>query len=368
MREDLESIDVKSMDLAGMDLEGADLKRSGLENIEVENMDREDISRIGIDTEDNGDGISAWDHGEMAAEMKKGGYVCRERLGKGAFSEVFRVENEDGDSFACKVSSDVRMLEREAGIMKEVRHPLFPEFYVFWSRGGLGYLVMEHISGGCLEAMLRRRGGFCPEQVARTGVELAEGLGYLHERGGKLLFRDVKPANIIVRQDGRVKLLDLGCICHRGKRADSRAGTPGYCAPEQLAEGAVLTQACDVYGLGRTLLDMLCRDSESGRGYGTGPDSGKETQGSAGVQRIAGRHSSKKSRRSMGREGRRRRKHRRKLISLLEACTRPDPSLRIADMRTVIAALLELEGGNVGAWRKEVRCRKNIWERDCENP
>lgn len=340
-----------------------DMKDMDLEGMGPESMEKEGTSLKSIGIVGSGGSISAWDYGEIATAMKEGGYVCRERLGKGAFSEVFRVENENGDSFACKVSSDVRMLEREAGIMKEVRHPLFPEFYVFWSRGGLGYLVMEHISGCCLEAMLRRRGGFCPEQVARTGVELAEGLGYLHERGGRLLFRDVKPANIIVRQDGRVKLLDLGCICHRGRRADSRAGTPDYCAPEQLAEGAVLTQACDVYGLGRTLLDMLCRDSESGRGYGTGPDSGKETQGSADRQR-----SSKKSRRSMGREGRRRRRHRRKLISLLEACTRPDPSLRIVDMRTVIAALLELEGGDSGAWRREVRCRKNIWERDCENP
>lgn len=313
-----------------------DLGNMEMESMERESMDLEDMSLKSIDTVDDRGSISAWDYGEMAAAMKDGGYVCRERLGKGAFSEVFRVENENGDSFACKVSGDVQMLGREAGIMKELRHPLFPEFYMFWSSGGLGYLVMEHIPGCCLEAMLRRRGCFCPEQVARTGVELAEGLGYLHERGEKLLFRDVKPANIIVRQDGRVKLLDLGCICHRGRRADSRAGTPGYCAPEQLAEGAVLTQACDVYGLGRTLLDMLCRDSECRRGYGTGSD-------------------------------RRRRRHRRKMISLLEACTRSEPSLRIADMRTVIEALLELEGGNSGAWRREVRCRKNIWERDCEN-
>ncbi len=283
-------------------------------------------------------------HSQMTAALKAEGYVCREKLGEGAFSEVYRVEDEKGDSFACKVSGAVRLLEKEAGIMKELRHPLFPEFHMFRSMGGLGYLIMEHISGCCLEAVLRRRGGFSPRQVARIGIELAEGLGYLHERGGRRLFRDVKPANIIVRQDGRVKLLDLGCVCPRGRRADSRAGTPGYCAPEQLAEGAALTEACDVYGLGRTLLDTLGREEK------------------AGLRPGAGR------RQKADHRPRHERTERKKLIGLLEACTRQDPSLRIADMRTVIAELLELEGGRGAQWRQEALCRKNIWERDCEKP
>lgn len=283
---------------------------------------------------------------EMAAAMRDGGYTCPKRLGKGAFSEVYRVEGRDGGTYACKVSGNVSLLEREARVMRELAHPLFPEFFRFWSRGEQGYLVMEYVEGMCLEDVLRRRGGFCAGQVVRIGMELAEGLLYLHERAEGYLFRDVKPANIILRQDGRVKLLDLGCVCAKGEKRSSRAGTPGYGAPEQLEERGILTQACDVYGLGRTLQEMLGDRRRKAGGFPCGP-----------AQAVKGGRLSR-----IQRDERDCRRHRcrRELGRLLAACTRRDPARRIADMRAVMAALLELEQG--GRWRGEALCRKNIWD------
>lgn len=256
--------------------------------------------------------------------LKEEGYICRELLGKGAFSEVYRAEDEEGRAYACKISSNIRLLEREAEAMRSIRHPLFPAFFGYWDYGDLGCIVMEHVPGECLETMLRRRGAFCAGQVVRMGMELAEGLLYLHERGEGQLFRDVKPANIIVRQDGRVKLLDLGCVCAKGVRTDSRAGTPGFCAPEQLEERSILTESCDVYGLGRTLEAMLGGGDKKERG-------------------LRGRQ-----------------KYQRELGKLLESCTRQEVAGRIGDMRAVMAWLLELEGHSGGGWRREIQCRKNI--------
>lgn len=278
---------------------------------------------------------------EIAAQMRRRGYLLQRRLGAGAFSEVYRVEDRDGRLRACKISGQVLLLEREAQAMQALSHPLFTEFCEFWSQAGLGYLVMEYVAGECLASMLRRRGGFCDAQVMRIGMELAEGLLQLHEGREHCLFRDVKPANIVLRQDGKVKLLDLGCVCPRGERRGVRAGTPGYGAPEQLEGEGVLTEACDVYGLGRTLQELLRKDGPGKAGRrgglgvkGPGPYAEKPRGGGPG--------------------------RRRKLERFLEACTRRRPDERIADMRTVMAALLELDEGRF--WRGEALCRKNIWE------
>ena len=141
--------------------------------------------------------------------------------------------------------------------MAGVKHPLFPQCIGFWEKMGLGFLIMEYIPGESLEEMLKRRGHFSPRQTARMGVELAEGLSYLHNRREEFLFRDIKPANIMIRQDGRAKLVDFGCVCSNRDKITSRAGSPGFAAPEQLRGGDVLTPACDVYGLGRTLRTAL---------------------------------------------------------------------------------------------------------------
>lgn len=267
---------------------------------------------------------------EKVRELENRGYICHEMLGKGAFSEVYRVEGPGGRAYACKISGSPGLLEREAEVMKKAEHPLFPQYFRLWKQGGLGYLVMEYVPGSCLETMLRRRGGFCAKQVVQTGMELAEGLLRLHESEGRYLFRDVKPANIMVRQDGRIKLLDFGCACSMEVRRDSCAGTPGYGAPEQLEEGGILTEACDVYGLGRTLEEML----------GKGAFPGKRRKGGRKKEEI----------------------RKRDLDELLRACTRREPARRIADMRTLMAAFAELQEGSRIRWRKEVSCRKNLWE------
>lgn len=239
--------------------------------------------------------------------LERNGYTCLRLLGQGAFSQVYCVEKEeDGKVYACKVSVKDALLEREAKVMAALSHPLFPAFVGYWKEAGLGFLMSEFIAGCTLEELLRRRGGFSVDQVLRVGFALGEGLRYLHERPEQYLFRDVKPANVMIRQDGRIKLIDFGCACSGKGRNSTRAGTPGFAAPEQFGKVKRLTPACDVYGLGRTMEAML----------GTGELS---------IWR--------------GRE--------RRLRRILRACTQTDRRKRVPDMRKFLAAMRGVDGRNV---------------------
>lgn len=177
-------------------------------------------------------------------------------LGAGAFSEVYLVEDGAGRRYACKVSGHTELLGREAACHRRIFHPLFPEFFQFWKEDGKAYLLMEYIEGENLKKAAEIRGGFAARQTAEMGAQLAEGLFYLHRLPEPVVFRDVKPENVMLAQDGAVRLLDFGCACPAGKGADI-AGSPGFGAPEQFVTDSVQTAAADVYGLGRTLEKLL---------------------------------------------------------------------------------------------------------------
>lgn len=266
------------------------------------------------------------------------GYEVVRLLGEGAFSKVVLVRRKaliqlkhtgewwdslQTDNFidnaACKISSQTGLALRETETLAAIDHPLFPKYFDMWQGGEKVYLLMEYVRGNSLKELLDRRGGFSDMQVVRIGLELAEGLKYLHELPEPILFRDLKPANILLRQDGRVKLLDLGCACAMGRQT-ALAGTPEYASPEQLKSGSVLTPASDVYGLGKTLYAMV------GRKCGKG------------------------------------------LRQVIAACIKERPQERIPDMRGIISALTALEKGNGRSKKPDifggasVVCLNNVWE------
>lgn len=249
--------------------------------------------------------------------LRRRGYLCLGQLGKGAFSRVCLVERGDGGRVcACKISENARILEKEARVMALLEHSLFPEYIDSFREAGLGFLFSEYVAGCSMEEMLGRRGHFTPAQTVRAGIALAEGLRHLHERRERFLFRDVKPSNIMIRQDGKIKLIDLGCACSLEAGVCSRAGTPGFAAPEQLSGEERLTAACDVYGLGRTLEAML---------------------GDAGG-RKGKKGSSKTDREEQRRYVR--------LARILKACTQDAASKRIQDMGGLLCRLKPLEEEN----------------------
>ena len=260
--------------------------------------------------------------------LGKKGYRPDRLLGNGAFSRVYYVEGKDGRGYACKVSENARLLEQEAQVMAVLEYTLFPKYFGFWREAGLGFLLCEYIPGCTMEEMLARRERFTIEQTVRTGLELTEGLKYLHERPEHFLFRDVKPANIMIRQDGRVKLIDFGCVCSMKERISSRAGTPDFAAPEQLEGNGELTPACDVYGLGRTLEAML----GAGENFRFREKTVLHLQCFSGKKHVlVPRHGSAESMAG--------RKKRKQIVRFLDACTRREAAERISDMEQVSLAL-----------------------------
>lgn len=257
--------------------------------------------------------------------LEKCGYVHPVLVGQGAFSKVYRVEESvSGVFYACKVSRQLAMLSREAEILKELQHPLFPEFADIRQEAGRGYLLTEYISGVNLEELVRRRGGFSEKQTLRMGIELAEGLAFLQERRKSVLYRDLKPHNLKVCEDGRIKLLDFGCACYADDKQKACVGTPGFGAPEQLA-GGVSTSAGDVYAFGRLLTYLLC--------------------GNPKPEALCGKKG----------------KISKELIRFIAGCTADDPQLRFPDMRICLYLISDILEGRKG--KNICSYEQNVWKK-----
>ncbi len=279
--------------------------------------------------------------------LARRGYLCRKLLGVGSFSRVYWVETASGgESYTCKISENEGILEREARILDLLHHPLFPRYSDFWKEGGRGFLLREYIAGSSLEDMLERRGGFSAARTAGMGLELAAGLKYLHGREERFLFRDIKPANIILCQDGRLRLIDLGCVCSLNEKITSRAGSPGFAAPEQLQRGGVLTASCDIYGLGQTLRAAM--GEKEGETSGKGRCRLSERGGFLGAGGCNGKAGGFPERRGLPRNrGGRRQERAQKalkagLLRVLDICTREEAGERIPDMESLEGKLCRL--------------------------
>ncbi|HEU5370099.1 MAG TPA: protein kinase, partial [Ktedonobacterales bacterium] len=135
-----------------------------------------------------------------------------------------------------------------------------PKFYDQFQEEDRYYLVMEYIEGETLEDRLEREGKGLPEaDVLDWAEQLCSVLTYLHERRPPIIFRDLKPGNIMVTKQGQAKLIDFGIarIFRSDKTHDTQVlGTPGYAPPEQYGKGQTDPRS-DVYALGVTLHQLL---------------------------------------------------------------------------------------------------------------
>jgi len=201
-----------------------------------------------------------------------GGYRLERLLGEGASGLVWlaRDTRERGLVWAIKeldfraVPTEERAealagFEREAGILMRLRHVSLPRVTDRFSQDGREYLVMERVEGPTLAEILRNRGGPLEEDlVAHWGVQICQVLAYLHGLDPPVVYRDLKPANVMVQVNGPVKLVDFG-IARRmrpGRAGDTTAyGTPGYAPPEQYQGRA--EPRSDLYALGATLFELL---------------------------------------------------------------------------------------------------------------
>ncbi len=154
----------------------------------------------------------------------------------------------------------IHNFEREANILATLEHPAIPKIYDYFSHNDRSYLVLEFVDGKDLEAVLVESDGFFPEsQVIGWAVELCDVLSFLHNHQPEpIIFRDMKPSNVMIDRRGHVKLVDFGIAktFQVGERG-TMIGTEGYSPPEQYkGEAGPLS---DIYSLGATLHHLLCR-------------------------------------------------------------------------------------------------------------
>jgi serine/threonine protein kinase len=151
---------------------------------------------------------------------------------------------------------------QEAQMLATLNHPGLTAVTDFFSEGGNLYLVMEYVPGQTLEQILADApNGRLPSGQALNIVrQLCDVLTYLHQRNPPVIFRDLKPSNVMLTPEGQVKLIDFG-IARFFKPAQSQdtvtLGTPGYAAPEQWGTGGQSDARSDVYGLGVLLLHLV---------------------------------------------------------------------------------------------------------------
>lgn len=156
------------------------------------------------------------------------------------------------------LSQTTSMLMAEASIMKNLDHPMLPRIVGIEEDPKFFYIIMDFVQGENLKTVVSSSGPQAQDTVVSWGVKLCDVLTYLHGKG--IVYRDMKPANIMLSPDGNIKLIDFGIAREYKENAseDTTAlGTEGYAAPEQY-EGKGQTDArTDVYGMGITLFQLL---------------------------------------------------------------------------------------------------------------
>lgn len=150
--------------------------------------------------------------------------------------------------------------EREASLLATLNHPSIPKIYDYFMAGGRIYLVLEFIEGQNLEDLLEASPEpLAEEQVVRWAIQICDVLSYLHNRKPEpIIFRDMKPSNVMVTPDGRIVLIDFGIA--RLFEADQKGtmiGTEGYSPPEQYR--GVAEPRGDIYALGATMHHLLTK-------------------------------------------------------------------------------------------------------------
>ncbi len=203
-------------------------------------------------------------------------------------SVVYQVEDVHlpGKTWAAKEMTDVgltdpverqraiALFKQEAQILAQLRHPNIPQVVDSFQQGNRHYIISEYVDGATLQDMFTQRGRPFPEIEVRAWLtQLCDVLSYLHSRQPPIVFRDLKPQNIMVDRAGQVKLIDFGIarFFKPGKTKDTTSlGTPGYAPPEQHGHGQTDVRS-DIFALGVTLYQLLTGYDPTTTPYGLPP-------------------------------------------------------------------------------------------------
>jgi eukaryotic-like serine/threonine-protein kinase len=203
----------------------------------------------------------------------RGDYTILGVVGRGGMGAVYRAQRRtDGaiwalkemrpppDAPASEIEENRKLFFQESELLSQLSHPNLPVVADVFEHNGRPTLVMEFVPGQPLELRLHEANApLLEQQVLSYGIQVARVLHYLHTRTPPIIYRDLKPSNIMVTPEGVLKLIDFG-VARTYKARKSKdtiaMGSAGYAPPEQYGKGQTDARS-DVYALGATLLHLL---------------------------------------------------------------------------------------------------------------
>lgn len=195
---------------------------------------------------------------EILKEIGRGGmsivYLARDnRLNKQwAVKEIRKKGNDKNDEII------INSLLAEADLMKRLDHPALPRIVDIVSNAATIYIIMDYIEGVSLDVILREQGARPESLVISWAKQLAEALRYLHSQEPPIIYRDMKPSNIMLKPDGIIKIIDFGIAREYRENTLSDTtvlGTKGYAPPEQYSGRT--DKRSDIYSLGMTMYSLI---------------------------------------------------------------------------------------------------------------
>lgn len=204
--------------------------------------------------------------------MLEGRYIIVKTIGRGGMGAVYlaldtrlnhmpvAIKEMSTQAVEGDLQAAIAAFQKEASLLISLRHPALPVIRDFFSRSeNRWYLVMDYIEGRNLREIVDQRGPVPETEVLDWAEQLCNILDYLHSQSPPIIFRDLKPSNIMLTPQGQIKLIDFGIARHfrQGSTADTSAyGSHGFAPPEQYGQNQTDSRA-DIYALGATLHYLL---------------------------------------------------------------------------------------------------------------
>lgn len=199
-----------------------------------------------------------------------GKYKILNKIGQGGMSVVYLAMNERANKqWAIKEVrkdgvKDYEVVKQgliaETDILKRLNHPNLPSIIDVIDREDTFLIVMDYIEGRTLDYWLKKEGAQPQERVVEWAKQICDVLGYLHSRKPPIIYRDLKPANVMLKPDGQIEIIDFGTAREFKETSiedTSCLGTQGYAAPEQYGGHGQTDGRTDIYTLGATMYHLL---------------------------------------------------------------------------------------------------------------
>ncbi|MGE5613929.1 MAG: protein kinase domain-containing protein [Bacillota bacterium] len=230
----------------------------------------------------------------QVGDFFNGRYIIEKVLGQGGMGTVYLARNINTDTYwAIKEipATDANGIDltAEPRMLKKLEHPALPRLFDIIEQDGCLYMISDYISGTPLDKKLKEEGKISEEIVVDWGIQLCQALNYLHsQKPNPIIYRDMKPSNIILTAGGTLKLVDFGIAREYKPKSGSDTvyiGTRGYAAPEQFGTGQT-SPASDIFSLGVTLHELLTGKDPSAHPFDLKPVRFYNDSVSAGLEKI----------------------------------------------------------------------------------